>query len=140
MKHQIATLIFMTLFLLLPHGAAAQKTKGAYLFEQLRNPVYNKTFGNLFKGQKNIEPWLKGYIANHNGVDNPGESRIVDGKIYELYAVCKPHDCPGNFIYVLFEPGGKNAWGLFTKDDGSWRFFGDPDETMQAALRNAIDK
>ena len=68
-------------------------------------------------------------------MDTPGKMRSLDGKQYELYAVCQPHNCPGNFIYVLFEPGGKNAWALFTKDDGSFQFYGNPDARMQAALR-----
>jgi hypothetical protein len=116
---------------------ASAAPMGPYLFEQLRKPEYKATFDALFKGQSNIEPWLKEYLRNRNGVDAPMETRIAGGKSYEFYSVCQPHNCPDNFIYVFFTPGGAHAWVLFTKDDGTSRFFGSPDAKMQAALRAA---
>jgi len=41
------------------------------------------TFKALFKGQKNLEPWLREYISRGNGVDFPGETRIIAGKSLE---------------------------------------------------------
>ena len=117
--------------------AAQGAQMGPYLFEQLRKPEYKTTFDALFKGQPNVEPWVKGYLKDRNGVDVPMETRVVAGKTYEFYQVCQPHNCGGNFIYVLFEAGGARAWALFTKDDVAARFFGNPDATMQAALRAA---
>ena len=98
-------------------------------------PAYIKTFNGLFKGQHNIEPWLQEYITDGNGVDSPSEKRTIAGKMYELYNICQPRNCPGNVIYVLFEPGGAQAWALFVKNDGTSRFFGNPDTQIREALK-----
>jgi hypothetical protein len=100
----------------------------------LKNPAYNKTFKALFKGKK-IEPWLKDYLKSSNGVDSPSEMREVGGKTYEFYNVCEPLNCGGSNIYVFFESGGAQAWALFTKDNESPRFFGNPNAEIQQALK-----
>lgn len=135
MKHLTVGLLFVAVLTCTPHGVPAAESDGPYLFEQLKKPAYRKTFNAMFLGQRNLEPWLKGYITDRNGVDSPGETRTIDGKTYELYQVCQPHNCINNFIYVFFEPGGSRAWALFTKDDGTTRFFGNPDPNLQTALR-----
>jgi hypothetical protein len=117
---------------------AGPPSRGMYLYDQLRKPAYKTAFNALFGGQYNIEPWLKGYLKSGNGVDTPNEVRVVGGKTYEFYHICQPHNCPGNVIYVFFEPGGARAWALFTKDDGTSRFFGNPDITIQTALRAEV--
>jgi hypothetical protein len=109
-----------------------------YLFDQLKKPVYLQAFNRLFKGEQNLEPWLKRYIKLRDGADAPMQTRQVQDQTYELYEVCKPHNCMGNSIYVLFVPGGAQAWALFTKDDGSTRFFGNPDADLQGALKAAV--
>ena len=132
---RILGLGLISLWVFVPPTAWAAEPSGPYLSEQLNKSVYNETFNALLKGQDAIEPWLQGYLEDRNGVEYPGERRVVGGKMVELYEVCRPHNCPGNVIYVVFEPGGTRAWALFTKDDGTSRFFGNPDEQMQAALR-----
>jgi Inhibitor of vertebrate lysozyme (Ivy) len=108
-----------------------------YLFQQLNNRVYKSSFDALFRGEKNLAPWLRGYLKNRNGVDTPGQMVEADGMSYELYEVCEPHNCPGNYIYVLTTPGGSKAWALFTRDGGNYRFFGKPDQQQQALLMTA---
>lgn len=140
MKLRIIDLVYITFLSLVPLTTWSAEPSGAYLYEQLRKPAYNITFNALFKGQHNIEPWLKGYLKNRNGVDSRGEMRALGDKMYEFYEICEPHNCEGNFIYVFFEQGGAHAWLLFTKDDGTSRFFGNPDTEMQSALRAAVHK
>lgn len=130
----------MASFIFAPLAAWAVKPTSPYLFEQLRKPAYRKSFNALFKGQHNIEPWLKGYIKDRNGVDTPGETRAIEDKIYEFYEVCEPHNCPGNVIYVIIEPGGAHAWALFTKNDGTSRFFGNHDAQIHAVLESLSTK
>ena len=77
-------------------------TELPYLFQQLEKPAYLKAFELLFKDETNIELWLSHYIKDRNGVDIPGKELEVQGKVYELYEVCQPHACPGNFIYFFF--------------------------------------
>ena len=124
----------MAFFVFAPHTACAEKSSVSYLYEQLRNPSYETTFNALFNGQHNLEPWVKEYLKNRNGVETPAEMRVVGGKTYEFYTICQPHNCPENRIYVFFEQGGSLAWAFFTKDDGTTRFFGNPDIEMQTAL------
>ena len=138
MKIRILGIICAILFSFLLNTAWAAEPGGPYLYERLRQPVYKQTFDALFNDQHNIEPWLKGYLKNSNGVDIPGETRMIGSKRYEIYQICQPHNCPGNVLYVFFEPGGSRAWALFTKDDGTSRFFGNPDTEMQAALKSAV--
>lgn len=90
----------------------------------------------MFTGERNLEPWLARYIKGGNGVDTPREIRCFGKSTYELYKVCEPHNCSGNFIYVLFAKKGAQAWGLFTKDDGASRFFGKPDDGIKSTLRS----
>jgi hypothetical protein len=117
-----------------------QHVTGQYLYEQLQTPSYNKTFNELFNGQRNLEPWLKVYLKTCDGVDTPGETRNVGGGIYKLYSICKPHNSVGNCLYVVFEPGGAHAWAIFTKDDGTSRLFGNPGTEMQSVLRSAASE
>jgi Inhibitor of vertebrate lysozyme (Ivy) len=108
-----------------------------YLYQRLENPTYKAAFSTLFRDMRKLEPWLRGYIRNRNGVDTPGRMMDAAGKQYELYAVCEPHNCAGNFIYVLFLPGGKTAWALLTKDGDDYRFFGRPDQKIRGILMAA---
>lgn len=121
-------------FILLNGGLALAGEDGPYLFEQLKKPVYRTSFNALFQGQHQLEPWLKGYIKTGNGVDVPSTSLVLNGQPYSLHEVCQPHNCPCNVLYVLFTPTGGRAYALFTKDDGSQRFFGNPDDAIKEAL------
>jgi Inhibitor of vertebrate lysozyme (Ivy) len=137
MKFRIVAVLFLALSALLPINGWAEAPSGNYLYEKLEKPTYKTAFKALFKGQFNLEPWLKEYIKNRDGVDAPGETRVIGEKTYDFYSICQPHNCPGNVIYVLFDQGGSHAWAFFTKDDGTSRFFGNPDMEMQTVLKAA---
>ena len=117
-----------------PSSAAADLP---YLFQRLKQPTYKRAFTILFKNEKKLAPWLRGYLDNRIGVDTPGRAVDVSGRPYELYAVCEPHNCAGNFTYVLFASGGRRAWALFTEDGGNFRFFGAPDPEQRTFLTDA---
>ena len=105
-----------------------------YLFERLRrNPTYFQTLRELLR-DKSLTPWLREYMRTRNGVDTPGKLISVGGKPYELYQVCEPHNCPGNFIYVLYDVGGEKAVALLTIEDRDFRFFGNPTPSEKDAL------
>lgn len=108
-----------------------------YLFERLkRNPIYFTTLRELLR-DKPLTPWLREYMRTRNGVDTPGKLISVGGKPYELYQVCQPHNCPGNFIYVLYDVGGERAVALLTIEDRDLRFFGNPNASEKDALFGA---
>ena len=134
---KLTRLVLLGAALLLPVVAAWAGKDAPYLFEQLKKPEYSKTLHALLAHEKNLEPWVKDYLKTNNGVDSPSQSLTVQDKPYELYQVCQPHNCGGNFIYVLFVPGGAKAWVLFTKDDGTSKFFGNPSAEIQSALKAA---
>jgi len=138
MKIKILGVLFVALSAFLPNIVWALQSSGPYLYDQLSKPAYKKSFYVLFKGQHNLEPWLKGYLKNLNGVDTPAKTRMIGKKKYELYEICQPHNCPRNVLYVLFQPSGTRAWALFTKDDGTSRFFGNPEKEMQTALKSVM--
>jgi hypothetical protein len=139
MKLRIVSYVIIALFIFMTLIAWGAEPKGPYLFEQLRKPAYNKSFNALFKGRQDIEPWLEGYIRTRNGVDTPSETRTIGDKNYEFYEICQPHNCPRNVIYVIIEPGGAHAWAYFTKDDGTSRFFGNPDAQTQDVLKSLVN-
>jgi Inhibitor of vertebrate lysozyme (Ivy) len=62
----------------------------------------------------------------------------VEGKSDTLGWVCKPHDCGGNQLFVLFAPVGAQAWAMLVSDDGgNPRWFGKPSDAIKAALAKA---
>lgn len=136
-KHMLAA-IAAILTILTGSILLAEEAAGPYLYEQLEKPAYKATFKALFKGQRNLEPWLRDYISRGNGVDIPSETRTVAGKSMEYYEICQPHNCPGNVLSVLFEPGGGKGWALFTRGDGARRMFGNPDAAVRAALGQSV--
>lgn len=111
-----------------------------YLFEQLRQPAYKRSFDALFRGEGNLAPWLRRYLKTRDGVDTPGQAVLAVGEPYELYEVCQPHNCPGNYIYVVFSKGGQRAWAMFTREGGDYRFFGKPDAQQRALLEAASQR
>lgn len=106
-----------------------------YLSQRLENPRFRATFTALLRGERNLPRWVERYLKSRNGVDTPGRS-LAHGH-YELYAVCEPHNCGGNFLYTLFLPGGGKAWALLTRDGGNYRFFGAPGPDERALLTAA---
>lgn len=120
-------------------GMSAARAEEPYLFERLDRPEFRQTFERLFAGEENLEAWLARYIKVGDGVDFPGEIRTVQGAQYYAHQVCRPHDCPGNGLYVLFSPDGSRAWALLTVNDGSSRFFGHPDAGMQQVLQEVAN-
>jgi hypothetical protein len=82
-----------------------------YLDERLKDPTYDRAFTALFKNEKDLAPWLRRYLKNRDGVEGPGRAVDATGKPYELYDVCEPHNCAGNFIYILVLVGRRQSLG-----------------------------
>ena len=103
-----------------------------YLFDRLKSPAYHAAFVALFRGRGDLDPWVRTYLRNRNGVDSPGQPAA--GGSLEFYETCEPHNCAGNFLYTLFAPGGGKAWALLTRDGGNRRYYGNPDPARRAVL------
>ena len=122
--------------------AAAPKvdaTEGPFFYEKLRVPAYYHTFHQLFRGKQVPAPWVKRYLKYRDGVDTPSKTVTIENGVYELYSICKPHECPGNVLTVLFEPGGRKAWAYLTLDDGTSLFYGNPRPEMKEGLRALVE-
>lgn len=111
---------------------------GPYLFELLKIDGYRKGFDALLAREKNLPAWVKTFAKTMDGVANPSEDIQVDGTDYVYATVCKPHDCYGNTLYVVFANGGDPAWGLLEETGANGktgtRLLGHPDQAMAAAL------
>ena len=108
--------------------------EGDYLFDTLKKPVWRKAWNNMLASGGPMPGWISLFSKNYNGVANPAALVSIAGQGYEIANVCKPHDCGGNELHVLFTPNGAQAWGLLLETGKPWRFLGGPDAAQQAAL------
>lgn len=134
-RRQIATGIVVAI--LAATGANAAPLP--YLSQQLANRNYDSPFRALFPDQSTLQAWLTHYLATRDGVETPGHMVEANGQRYEIYAVCEPHNCAGNFLYVLFKPGGNMAWALLTADGGNNRLFGAPNYQQESVLEREAE-
>ncbi len=111
-----------------------------YLYEQMTKPAYKAPLEALLRGRSGLPRWVGVFIKTLNGVANPGTSLTIEGKPFELYTVCEPHNCGGNFLYALYAQGGGQAWALVTKDGKAVAMLGNPDAAQQKALTTAINE
>jgi len=118
--------------------ATAAHANGRYLFDVLMDPVYRGSWDRLIAANPSraVFPWLTYYTRNFEGTAKPSQNVTVGSKTYEVFSICKAHDCRDNQFHVIFSPDGKQAWGLLV-DNGSPRtFFGNPmPEIADALLR-----
>ena len=130
--------ILLALFLV---GVVTPAFAGPYLFELLEIKGYSKGFNALLAGEKTLPAWLKTFAKTMDGVANPSEDIQVDGTDYVYATVCKPHDCWGNTLHVVFDNGGEQAWGLLevpAGDSTKTRLLGHPDKAMADALQAKV--
>jgi hypothetical protein len=112
----------------------AAPTELPYLYERVsKAPAYASTLRNLLNS-KSVPPWVREYLKSGNGVDRPGVKVSADNVSYELYSVCQPHNCGGNFLYVLYQNNGKSAVALITVEEKDLRYFGNPTASQQKVL------
>lgn len=115
---------------------SAQAAGLSYLWDIIKKPAYKHSIDMIVAGQP-VDPWVKGFLSGADGVSGPGKNVTVGHAEYELYDVCQPHNCGGNFLYVLFTPGGGQAWAVFMKDGNIVRYYGHPDFAKQKVLSDA---
>ena len=130
MRHVLAALLLLSL--------ATPAFAGPYLFELLEIEGYRKGFSAMLAREQNLPAWVKSFAKTMNGVAFPSEDITVDGALDVYAGVCKPHDCGGNTLYVIFANGGDPAWGLLEETGADnvtrTRLLGHPDEAMADAL------
>jgi hypothetical protein len=116
--------------------AGAGHAEQPYLFDLLKQKPYHAAWDAMFKGEKKVDAWIITFGKTYDGVSDKVKTVSVDGQSDTYGWVCKPHDCGGNQLGVLFAPGGSAAWGMLVTDKGT-RWFGKPSDTVKAALTEA---
>jgi Inhibitor of vertebrate lysozyme (Ivy) len=132
-----AALLALGIFAAGPIASGRAAEALPYLYDQLKKPAYKAPLEALLRGQKGLPPWIGRFVKTMNGVANPGSSVSVEGKPFELYNVCEPHNCGGNFLYILYAQGGGQAWALVTKDDKVVATLGNPSAAQREVLMAA---
>ena len=119
-------------------ASAAGAQEGPFLFDVLLKPAYRNGWEKLMKDVQPTPDWLMEFSKTYNGVAGPMKPATIGGKTYELYFVCKPHDCAAKKFEVMFEAASKRAYGALGGDGVPPFFYGDPTPEMQDALTKAM--
>jgi inhibitor of lysozyme (Ivy) len=133
----IARILLPVLLLLsaAPTFSAAQE--GPYLYDLLSDASYLSAWNGMLAGE-DVPDWVSGYATDFNGPTSPSSEVPVGGEMHTLAWVCKAHDCGDNQLYVLFAPGGAQAWGYLITGGDHTRFLGGPNAAIQDVLLNAV--
>src|SRR5579864_5099498 len=110
----------------------------SYLFDVLPKSAYRLAWDKLMKEVQPTPDWLMQFNRNYDGVSGPMKAATVDGKPYELYFVCKPQECAARRFEVMFEAGGKRAYGALGGPGEPPAYYGDPSPALQSALADAL--
>src|SRR3981189_2486801 len=77
-RHLVAVVV-MGALLVAPAVVDAEQVKPPYLSQSFKIPAYKAAFADLFRGERNLPPWLLAYLKNRNGVEIPGR---LEGSSY----------------------------------------------------------
>jgi hypothetical protein len=130
-------IVALLAFFLVAQAADAQD--GPFLFDVLLKPAYRAGWEKLMKNMQSPPDWLAQFARNFDGVAAPMKPSTIEGKAYELYFVCKPHDCAAKKFEVMFEVASKRAYGVLGDNGAALTFYGDPTPPMQEALVSALN-
>jgi hypothetical protein len=122
--------------LVAPVLAVGAQAAEPYLSDLLKQRPYRASWEALLRTEGALPDWVVRYRRTLNGVATPSRAVRLNGIDYRLASICKPHDCYGNELHVLFGPGGRGAWAML-KVHGEKRWLGHPDEQIQAAITRA---
>jgi hypothetical protein len=120
---------------LIATAAGAQETP--FLFDVLLKPAYRNGWEKLMKEVQPTPDWLMTFSKTYDGVASPMKPTTIGGKAYELYFVCKPHDCAAKKFEVMFEAASKRAYGALGGDGVPPFFYGDPTPEKHDVLTKA---
>ena len=88
---------------------------GTYLHQVIEDPMYLAAWNKLFEKTTDVDDWLKEYSVTLDGVQSQVLKMEFEGSRYEVFKVCKPHDCGDNAFAVIFLPSNGEALGLLVK-------------------------
>ena len=103
---------------------------------------YQQTWHRLVEDEERLPEW----VINLTGTAPPMRALSEDGDQYLVGALCEPHDCASQRLYVAFSWDKQQAYGLYVQVPGnlpadrapsrhaSYRWLGEPDEGMRQLL------
>ncbi len=70
-----------------------------------------KAFSRLIAGQ-HLPGWIK-----KGGVETPMQEVTLNGRAWQVYYACKPHNCAADRFALLYSPADNSMSGLWVRSD-----------------------
>lgn len=137
MRHSLIR-ILMIAGLTAALGSGAARAEDDYLFDALKKPAYQKAWKTMLASERNVPGWLINFGKGGPGVAGPLKQITVDGRRMQASTVCKPHDCAGNELHILFSLDASSAVGSLVSEGGRPRYLGSPTPAQRMALDRAM--
>lgn len=93
-----------------PGAPGANPETGPYLHELLKRPDFSGAYARIV-APRNVPAWVR-----QGGTSTPSQRVSVAGKPWLLVQSCKPHDCPSEYVHILYEPRSQAIAALFVRD------------------------
>ena len=115
-----------------------------YLRDLLQEPEFSEAFGSM-EGSSDLPDWVE-----DGGTATPVETVEVGGDLYLAAQACKPHDCPSERIFVLYERSSNTAQGVYitdaaedhadanVSDEAEYHWLGEPDDLTKAWIKKQL--
>lgn len=85
----------------------------------LQRPAFREAWDKVFRRERNVDRWVHVFSGGGEGIVGPTRAVTAESNRYLLAVVCRPQDCDGNRLFVLFREDGSQAWArLAVKDLG----------------------
>ncbi len=114
-----------------------------YLSDLMQNPGFAGAFDDM-DGVEGLPDWVR-----QGGTATPAHTVTVAGHAYLMAQACKPHDCPGEQIVLLYDKADTGMQGVFVRDpapgvdagvsdQAQFTWLGKPDDATRAWLKKAL--
>jgi len=128
----------LTSFLFIATAPALAEDVGKPMGKLLEQQAYVYAWKGMMAGEA-APFWIHEYAKSLDGPPTPVIPVELDSETYMLGFTCKPDACENNQLFVLFAPGGRDAWGMLAAAPHiSW--LGKPDKRIQDAITGALRK
>lgn len=115
-----------------------------YLRDLLQEPEFAQAF-DAMEGGDELPDWV-----DEGGTATPVETLEVGGNLYLAAQACKPHNCPSERIFLLYERSGNTTEGVFVNDPATdhadagisdqaeFTWLGNPDDLTKEWLKEQL--
>ena len=114
-----------------------------YLSDLMQNPGFADAYDDM-DGTRGLPDWVR-----QGGTATPARTVTVGGRSLLMAQACKPHDCPGEQVVLLYDKTDTGMQGVFVRDpapgtgagvsdQAQFTWLGRPDEVTKAWLKKAL--